>query len=164
MSEKLIMHKSDDNVVIMEGARVVGDVSFGPGCGVWFNAVLRGDAGPIVLGANTNIQDNVVVHTAPGGRVVLGDNVSVGHSAILHGCTVGDNSLIGMGAIVMDNAVVGSNCLVAAGALVPSGMVIPDGSLVMGSPAAVKRPLTQKDMHYIRANAENYARKRELYR
>ena len=164
MSEKSMMRKSDENVVIMEGARVMGDVSFGPGCGVWFNAVLRGDAGPIVLGANTNIQDNAVIHTAPGGAVKLGDNVSVGHSAILHGCTVGDNSLIGMGAIVMDNAVVGSNCLVAAGALVPSGMVIPDGSLAMGSPAAVKRPVTQADMDYIRANAENYAQNRELYR
>jgi carbonic anhydrase/acetyltransferase-like protein (isoleucine patch superfamily) len=164
MNEASVRHTTDDKVVIMSGAHVLGAVTFEAGCGVWFNAVIRGDCGLIAVGENTNIQDNAVIHTAEGGEVRLGRNVSIGHSAILHGCTVGDNSLIGMGSIVMDGAVVGNHCLVAAGAVVPSGMVIPDGSLVMGSPAVVKRALTQADKDYIRANAEEYVQKRELYR
>jgi carbonic anhydrase/acetyltransferase-like protein (isoleucine patch superfamily) len=131
---------------------------------VWHGAVIRADVAAVTLGDRTNVQDNAVLHVSAGHPVVLGEGVTVGHGAIVHGCTVGDNSLIGMGSIVMDGAVVGNHCLVAAGAVVPSGMVIPDGSLVMGSPAVVKRALTQADKDYIRANAEEYVQKRELYR
>lgn len=163
MKEASVQHTTGD-VVILDGARVVGAVTFEAGCSVWFNAVIRGDCGPISVGENTNIQDNAVLHCAEGGEVRLGRNVSVGHSAILHGCTVGDNSLIGMGSIVMDGAVVGKDCLVAAGAVVPGGMVIPDGSLVMGSPAVIRRTITEQDRDKIRANAEEYVQKREMYR
>ena len=157
------LHQSDENVVIFPGAVVAGDVSFGPGCSVWFNAVLRGDGGPISAGRGCNFQDCCVLHSDKG-PTTLGDYVSVGHGAIVHGASVGDNTIIGMGAILLDFAKIGKNCLVGAGSVVTGKMDAPDGSLVLGNPARVVRPLTQEEIAGLRRNAEHYVELKEMYR
>ncbi|HIU32571.1 MAG TPA: gamma carbonic anhydrase family protein [Candidatus Caccousia avistercoris] len=144
------------SVFLAPGAQVVGDVQAGENCSIWYNAVLRGDCAPIRLGQGTNIQDGAVLHCTTGLPTTVGDGVTVGHNAILHSCTVHSHSLIGMGAIVLDNAVVGEECLVGAGALVTPRTVVPAGSLVVGSPARVKRPLTEEEKKNLRENAEEY--------
>ncbi len=141
---------------LLPGAVVVGDVSIAAHCGIWYNAVLRGDIASISVGKGTNIQDCCVLHTDTGFPLQVGDHVTVGHGAILHGCTVGNNSLIGMGAIVLNGAVIGNNCIVAAGALVTSGTVVPDGTMIMGHPAKRTRPLTAQEMDGNRQSAEHY--------
>lgn len=163
MSQYDCLRETDENVVILPGAKVMGDVTFGPGCTVWYNAVIRGDAGPIVLGRNCNVQDNCTFHNREK-PMVLGDGVTVGHGAILHGCTIGDNTLIGMGAIVLDDAAVGKDCIVAAGAVVSPRTVIPDGSMVMGQPGRVKRPLTPEEIEGNRLAALHYAKRGEQMR
>ncbi|MGW4032045.1 gamma carbonic anhydrase family protein [Streptomyces sp. NPDC004838] len=135
---------------------VIGDVALAAGASVWYHAVLRADCGPIVIGADSNIQDNCTVHVDPGFPVTVGERVTVGHNAVLHGCTVEDDVLVGMGATVLNGARVGAGSLVAAGALVPQGMEIPPGSLVAGVPAKVKRPLTDEEREGIRTNAAMY--------
>ena len=142
---------------VADNATVRGNVTLGERSSVFFGAVLRGDRAPITIGSGTNIQDNCVVHVDYDYPVVVGQNVTVGHGAILHGCTVGDNTLIGMGAIVLNGAQVGSNCLIGAGALVTGGTVIPDGMLVLGSPAKAIRPVTEAEKADIRESAEGYA-------
>ncbi|MCI2046950.1 MAG: gamma carbonic anhydrase family protein [Faecalibacterium sp.] len=137
-------------------ATVVGEVALGEGASVWYGAVLRADTGRIGIGAGSNLQDNVVVHTGPQLDVSVGENVTVGHSAILHGCTVGDNSLIGMHATLMNGCKIGKNCVVGAGALVPEGMEVPDGTLVLGVPARVKGLITQERAAANLANAAHY--------
>ena len=132
----------DPTAFLAAGARVIGSVTIGEGSSVWYNAVLRADSAEIRIGAGSNAQDSVSVHVDPGHGVTIGDDVSIGHNAIVHGCTIGDGSLIGMGAVVLNGAVIGSECLVAGGALVLSGMEVPDGSLVAGVPAKVRRELT----------------------
>ena len=158
------LREIDENVVILPGAKVNGDVTFGPGCSVWYNAVVRGDEASIVIGENTNIQDNAVLHTSHEPPLIVGSGVTVGHSAILHGCTVGDNTLIGMGAIVLDGASVGRDCIIGAGALVTGGTVIPDGHMALGSPAKVVRPLRPEEIEHNRINAKAYATRKEHYR
>lgn len=158
------LRETDDSVVILPGAKVSGDVTLGRDCSVWYNAVIRGDAAPIVIGEGSNIQDNCVLHTAPDAPIHVGKGVTVGHSAILHGCTVGDNSLIGMGVIVLDHAEVGRDCVIGAGALVTGGARIPDGSLALGQPARVVRPLRPEEIEKNRTSAARYAQKKELYR
>ncbi|MFI9306414.1 gamma carbonic anhydrase family protein [Streptomyces triculaminicus] len=135
---------------------VLGDVTLAAGSSVWYHAVLRADCGPIVLGADSNIQDNCTVHVDPGFPVTVGERVTVGHNAVLHGCTVGDDVLIGMGATVLNGATIGTGSLVAAQALVPQGMVVPPGSLVAGVPAKVRRQLTDEEREHIRINAAMY--------
>ncbi|MFF0447270.1 gamma carbonic anhydrase family protein [Streptomyces sp. NPDC004609] len=135
---------------------VIGDVTLAPGASAWYHAVLRADCGPIVIGADSNIQDNCTVHVDPGFPVTVGERVTVGHNAVLHGCAVEDDVLIGMGATVLNGARVGTGSLVAAGALVPQGMEIPPGSLVAGVPAKVKRQLTDEEREHIRTNAVMY--------
>ena len=157
------LRQTDEDVVILPGAVVVGDVSFGPGCSVWFNAVLRGDGEPITVGAGTNIQDNAVLHSDVF-PTTLGECVPVGHGAIVHGCTVGDNTTVGMGAILLNGARVGKNCIVGAGALVTGKMDVPDGSMVLGNPAKVARPLTPEETAGLRSSAEHYMELREAYR
>lgn len=142
----------ESKVYISKNATVVGDVKLGNQVSIWYGAVLRGDSGTITVGDATNIQDNCVLHEA----VILGSGCSVGHGAILHGCTIGDNCVIGMGAIVLDGAVIGNDCLVGAGAVVTGKMNAPAGSLLLGNPAKVVKPLTQSQLDYIRADAENY--------
>lgn len=137
---------------IADNATLVGDVQLGDQVSIWYGAVLRGDSGAITVGDRTNIQDNCVLHE----KVTLGAGCSVGHGAILHGCTVGNNCTIGMGAIVLDGAVIGNNCLVGAGAVVTGKMNAPDGSLILGNPAQVVKELKPEQIEGIRNNAENY--------
>ncbi len=154
----------DPTTLIFPNAVVVGDVTLGKNCSVWYGAVIRADEEKIIIGDNTNIQDNAVLHVTPGLPLQIGSGVTVGHGAILHSCTVGDDSLIGMGAIVLDGAVIGKNCLIAAGAVVTPRTVIPDGSMVMGAPGKVKRELTAEEMEGNRLNAQFYVDLKEGYR
>ncbi len=144
------------NVYIARGAVVVGDVTLGDGASVWYNAVLRGDINRIVVGAGSNIQDNAVLHLADDFPCILGRYVTVGHSAIVHACTIGDECLIGMGAVILDGAELGEQCLVGAKALVTQHSKIPAGSLVLGAPAKVVRPLTAKERGDLKYWAEKY--------
>jgi carbonic anhydrase/acetyltransferase-like protein (isoleucine patch superfamily) len=152
----------DPTAWIADNATIRGDVTIGPDSGIWFTSVLRAGAEPIAIGARTNIQDGCVLHTDPGFPIIIGDGVSVGHRAVLHGCRIGDDSLIGMGAIVMNGAVIGQGCLVAAGALIPEGMKVPNGSLVVGAPAKVRRPATDTEANIITSNAVTYVAERPL--
>jgi carbonic anhydrase/acetyltransferase-like protein (isoleucine patch superfamily) len=146
-----------NDVFVADTAVVVGDVWLGDGASVWFGAVVRGDCFPIRIGARTNVQDNAVVHVTGGeARTVIGDDVTIGHGAIVHGCTIGDRCLVGMGSIVLDGAVIGSDSLVASGALVIPGTVIPARSVVMGRPARVTRSVTDDDLPRIHKGAGNY--------
>ena len=146
----------DGSVYVAPTAVVTGEVTLAAQCSVWHGAVVRADEAPISIGARTNIQDNAVVHVSSGQPVVMGEGVTVGHSAIVHGCTVGDNTLIGMGAIVLDGAVVGRDCIIGAGALVTKHTVIPDGSVVFGSPARVRHPMDAEAIAQNRRNAQVY--------
>lgn len=134
----------------------MGEVSIGRDASVWYNAVLRGDSARIVIGAASNVQDNASVHVDAGHPVMVGERVSIGHNAVVHGCTIGDGSLIGMGAVVLSGAVIGDGCLIAGGAVVLGGTVIPDGSLVAGVPAKVRRALSDEERAGLLANAEIY--------
>jgi carbonic anhydrase/acetyltransferase-like protein (isoleucine patch superfamily) len=145
-------------------ATVIGDVTLGEDTGIWFGAVVRGDKDRIEIGAGSNVQDNAVVHTSKGYPTRVGKEVSVGHGAILHGCTIGDRVLVGMGAIVMNGAVVGEDSIIAAGAVVTEGTVIPPGSVVMGVPAKVVKQATPEQREGIRRNAESYIALARSYR
>ena len=149
---------------IAHNATVIGTVVMHNQASVWFNAVVRGDSDIIIIGERSNIQDAAVLHADPGIPLTLGKNISVGHQAMLHGCTVGDGSLVGIGAIIMNHAVIGSGCLVAAGALIPEGKTYPDGVLVVGSPGKIVRALTQAEQDALLDNAEIYVRRSKLYR
>ncbi len=151
------------NAWVADSAQLIGNVHLGERASVWFQAVLRGDNEPIVLGEGCNVQDGCVLHTDPGMPLTLGKWVTVGHKAILHGCTVGDESLIGMGAVVLNGAVIGKHCLVGAGALVTEGKVFPDGSLIVGSPARVVRQLTPQQMQALRQSADRYIANAQRY-
>src|SRR6478735_909019 len=148
----------DPSAFVAHGARVVGAVRLAEHASVWYNAVLRADSDAITVGPGSNLQDNVSVHVDAGHPVMIGANVSVGHNAVVHGCTIGDASLIGMGATVLTGAVIGDGCLVAAGAVVLEGTVVPPGSLVAGVPAKVRRELTDEERAGLRRNAEAYLR------
>ncbi|HZP21476.1 MAG TPA: gamma carbonic anhydrase family protein [Bauldia sp.] len=137
-------------------AAVIGQVLLGEGVGIWFGAVARGDNEPIVIGANSNIQEHCVLHTDMGFPLTVGAGCTIGHRAILHGCTVGDNCLVGMGAIVLNGAVIGENSLVGAGALLPEGREIPPNSLVIGTPGRVVRQLTGDEVERNRLSARHY--------
>ena len=141
-----------------ESAQVIGDVVIGDESSVWMNAVVRGDVNTIRIGRRTNIQDGTIVHVMrePSHPTVVGDEVTVGHGAILHGCTVADRCLIGMGAILLNGSSVGADCIVAAGTLLTEGAVVPPRSLVMGSPGKVRRALTDGEVAFIRDSAANY--------
>lgn len=141
---------------VADGARLVGAVTLGDRASVWYNAVLRGDGAPITVGAASNLQDNVSVHVDAAHPVEIGEHVSVGHNAVVHGCRIGDGSLIGMGSVVLSGAVIGAGSLVAAGAVVLEGTQIPPRSLVAGVPAKVRRELTDEEVAALRANAERY--------
>jgi carbonic anhydrase/acetyltransferase-like protein (isoleucine patch superfamily) len=144
------------NVFIAKNATVIGDVALGDHSSVWYGAVLRGDINRIVVGHHTNIQDNAVLHLSDDYECILGNWVTVGHSAIVHACTIGDETLIGMGACILDGAVVGEQSLVGAKALVTQGMRIPPGSLVMGSPAKIVRVLSEKERAGLKWWAQKY--------
>jgi Carbonic anhydrases/acetyltransferases, isoleucine patch superfamily len=141
---------------IAESAELIGKVIVGADAGIWFGAVLRGDNEPITIGAGSNIQENCALHTDMGFPLTVGEGCTIGHKAILHGCTIGDNSLVGMGAIVLNGAVIGRNCLIGAGALVTEGKVIPDNSLVVGAPGKVVRTLGPETEEMLRKSAAHY--------
>lgn len=145
------------DVYIAKGAVLVGDVTLGEGSSVWYNSVLRGDINRIVVGHHTNIQDNSVIHLSDDLPCIIGNYVTVGHSAILHACTIGDETLIGMGATILDGAVIGSQCIIGANALVTQGTQIPDGSMVLGCPAKVVKALTPEQRASLKPRAEEYA-------
>ncbi|QBX36947.1 gamma carbonic anhydrase family protein [Brevundimonas sp. S30B] len=148
---------------IAPGATVLGDVTMKPGASVWFGAVVRGDNDPIVIGRDTNIQDGSVLHSDPGQPLIIGDGVTVGHKAMLHSCTIGDNSLIGIGAVILGRAVIGRDCIIGANALITEGKVIPDGSLVMGQPGKVVKTLEPGQIEALRVSAEHYVQNWKRY-
>lgn len=150
----------DESVLLAEGARVAGDVTLGKEVNIWYNAVLRGDDGAIVVGDETNIQDCAVLHE----ETTVGRGCTIGHGAIVHGCTVGDNTLVGMGAVILNGARIGSNCIVGAGALVTGKMDAPDGVMILGSPAKVVRPLTEAEIESNRVSARGYLEAARRYR
>jgi len=144
---------------VFDNATVIGLVTLEDGVNVWPYATLRGDNEPIVVRAGSNVQENCVLHTDPGCPLVVERNVTIGHQAVLHGCTIGEGSLVGIQAVVLNRAVIGRNCLIGAGALVTEGKVIPDGSLVIGSPAKVLRPLTADEIDGMHRNTHGYVRR-----
>lgn len=144
------------DVFVADGARVIGAVALEAGSSVWYNAVLRADSSSITIGAGSNVQDNVSVHVDSGHPTVIGRDVSIGHNAVVHGCRIGDGSLVGMGALVLSGAVIGSGCLIAGGAVVLGGTEIPDGSLVAGVPARVRRALSEDEKAGLIGNARSY--------
>lgn len=146
----------DDSAWIAPNATVIGRVRLGEQVGIWYSAVLRGDLEDIEIGARTNIQDGCVLHADPGFPLTVGTGVSVGHNAILHGCTVGDDVLVGMGATVLNGAVIGAGSLIAANALIPENAQIPPGSLVAGVPGKIRRELGEAELDRIRLNAAVY--------
>ena len=152
------------NCYIAPGARVIGNVTLAEEVGIWFNAVLRGDNEPIVIGPGSNVQDGCVLHTDPGFPMTLGANVTVGHSAVLHGCTIGEGTLIGMGAVVLNGARIGKGCLIGANALITEGKEIPDYSMAVGQPAKVIRPIDEALAAELRRAADVYKRRQQQYR
>ncbi|MBT8493467.1 MAG: gamma carbonic anhydrase family protein [Deltaproteobacteria bacterium] len=156
--------KLGDEVFVADTARVIGDVVVGDRSSLWFGVVARGDVFHIRIGDDTNIQDHSVLHVTSGQHpTLIGNRVTVGHRALLHGCTIADESLVGMGAIVMDEAVVGAHCIIGAGALVTPGMVIPEGHLALGSPAKVVRRLRGGEIEHIKRSAEHYVSLAQAY-
>lgn len=141
---------------IAPNAAVIGDVTLHENASVWFSCTLRGDADSIEIGAGSNIQDGTVIHADPGFPTVVGEQVTVGHNAMLHGCTIGDGSLVGINAVVLNGAVIGKGCLIGANALVTEGMQIPDGSLVLGSPAKIRSQLSPEQQLALMHNADHY--------
>ncbi len=154
----------DPTAWVAPGAQVMGRVMLGAGASVWFGAVLRGDNEPITVGAGTNIQENSVLHTDWGFPLTIGANCTVGHRAMLHGCVIGEGTLIGMGAIVLNGAVIGRGCLIGAGSLITEGKVIPDRSLVMGAPGRVVRELDTEAQARLMASAVGYAKNAVRFR
>lgn len=153
-----------EDYFVAPGACVIGTVRFGKHASVWFNCVLRGDSDWINLGESTNIQDGSIIHVDAGEPVTLGERVSVGHRALLHGCTVGDSTLIANGAMVLDRARIGRHCIIAAGALVPPDKVIPEGSVVMGVPGKIVRQVDAEDIARINHTAQHYVERIEIYK
>ncbi len=149
---------------VAPGARVMGNVRLRIGTSVWFNAVIRGDNELIEIGENSNIQDGTIMHTDPGKPLTIGAGCTIGHQAILHGCTIGENSLIGMGATILNGAVIGPNCLVGANALVTEGKTFPEGSLIVGSPAKAVRELNAGAIQGLKASALHYREKMKQFR
>lgn len=146
-----------DRYWIAPGAQVMGNVELSEDVGIWFGAVLRGDNEWITIGAGTNVQENTVIHTDWGFPTTIGENCTIGHSAIIHGCTIGNNSLVGMGATILNGAKIGNNCLVGANALVTEGKEFPDNSLIVGSPAKAIRTLDAATVEKLKLSALNYA-------
>ena len=151
-----IMPEIDESVFVAESADIIGDVKIGKNSSIWYNTALRGDEHAIRIGENTNIQDGTVIHVGWDVDTAIGDNVTVGHNALVHGCKIGNNSLVGMGAIVLNGAEIGEYCMIAAGALVTQNKKFPDGVLIMGSPAKVVRELTDEEKQSLIKSADDY--------
>ena len=163
LGESRVVSKND-KFYVAPGAIVVGSVSLGENVGIWFNAVIRGDDDHIEIGDSSNIQDGAVLHTDKGFKLTVGPNVTVGHLAMLHGCTIGEGTTVGIKAVVLNGAVVGKNCLIGANALITERSVIPDGSLVVGSPGKVVRPLKEQEIANMHKNTQHYVARLGQYR
>ena len=155
---KLNNVKLDPECYIAKNCTLLGDVKVGKHSSVFPGAVMRGDREPIVVGENSNVQENCVLHVDHGFPCTIGNNVTIGHNAIVHCATIGDNTIIGMGSTVLDGAVIGKECVIGAGAVVPKGMIVPDGSLVLGVPAKVKGPISEEQRAYNQVSADDYQR------
>jgi carbonic anhydrase/acetyltransferase-like protein (isoleucine patch superfamily) len=153
-----------DDYWIAPNASVIGKVTLEAGTSIWFGAVLRGDNDPIVIGEGSNVQENSVLHTDEGCPLTVGKNVTIGHMAMLHGCTVGDNSLIGIGAVILNNAKIGKNCIVGAKALITEGTEIPDNSLVVGAPGKVIRKVSDAVVADLLHSAKHYVERSRLFK
>ena len=153
-----------ESAYVTNEATVIGKVTLGERTSVWPGATIRGDNEPIRIGNDVNIQDGAVLHVDPGCPLTLGDFVSIGHQAMLHGCTVGEGSLIGIQAVIMNKAVIGKDCLVGAGAIITEGKVFPDRTLILGAPAKVVRELSDKDVAFLRENAGYYVERQQMYK
>ncbi len=153
----------DPTAWVAPTAAVMGNVTLAKNSSVWFGAVLRGDNENILIGPRSNVQDNSVLHTDPGFPLVIGEGVIIGHQVMLHGCTIGDNSLIGIGATVLNGVKIGKNCLIGAHALITEGKVIPDNSMVIGSPGKVVKTLTENQISMLKMNAEVYVKNAERF-
>ena len=153
-----------DSAWVAPTADVIGNVTIGADSSVWYHATIRSEGEAITIGSQTNIQDNCVLHVHAGYPVTIGDRVTVGHSAIVHGCSVGDETLIGMGAIILNGAKIGKHCIVGAGALVTQNTEIPDGVMVLGSPARIVRALSEQERAGILVNAEEYVQEAHAYK
>ena len=153
-----------ESAYVSPGANIIGQATLAEGASVWFGTTIRADNTTIHIGKRSNVQENSVLHVDPGHPLVIGDDVTIGHQAMLHGCTIGDGSLIGIQAVVLNGAKIGKGCLVGAGALVTEGKEFPDGVLIIGSPAKVARELTEKDIKRLRMSADNYAQRASEYR
>ena len=148
---------------VAPSADLIGDVRLGHGVGIWFGAVIRADNTAILIGDRSNVQEGATLHSDPGAPLVVGSGCTIGHHAILHGCTIGDNVLVGMGAIVLNHAMIGDNCLIGAGALVTEGKSFPPGSLIVGAPARVARALTAEQIAGLRLSADSYVGRQRQY-
>lgn len=155
--------KKGANVFVADNAKVIGDVILEDESSVWFGVTIRGDNDTITIGKQSNVQDGSVLHTDPGVKLTLGQGVTVGHQAMLHGCDIGDYSLIGIQAVVLNGAKIGKHCIIGANALVPENMVIPDGSLVVGSPAVIKRELNDMQKKMLEGSAAHYVHNAKRY-
>lgn len=153
-----------ESAFIASSAEIIGDVEVGESSSVWFNAVVRGDMGSIRIGSRTSIQDNVVIHTDPSQRADIGDNVTVGHGAVIHGCTIDNNVIVGMNATVLNGAYIGKNSIVGANALVPEGKQFPENSIIIGVPSRVKREASDEDRVKIAENAAEYVELAKEYK
>lgn len=151
--KKTKIHK---DAFVAESSDVIGDVEIGRGSSSWYGTVIRGDMSYVRIGEFTNIQDNATVHVDTDTPCIIGDYVTIGHNAIVHGCEIGDNTLIGMGSIILNNAKIGDNCIIGAGTLITEGTIIPDNSLVIGSPGKPRRNVTQEEIKIVRENAIRY--------
>lgn len=149
---------------IAPDATIIGRVTLGADAGIWFGAVLRGDNEPIIVGRGSNVQELCVMHTDPGSPLSIGENCTIGHRAILHGCTIGDNSLVGMGAVILNGARIGKNCLVGANALITEGKEFPDNCLIVGSPAKMVRELDAAAIEGLKASAQHYVANGRTFR
>ena len=154
----------DSTAWVADNAQVMGQVEMGPHTSVWFSSVVRGDSAKITIGEGTNIQDGSVLHADVGVPLTIGKHVTVGHMVQLHGCTIGDESLIGIGAVVLNHAKIGKNCLVGAGSLVTEGKEFPDGSMILGSPAKVVRQLTPEQIEGLRRSAQGYMKNAQRFK
>ena len=159
----MIKPKIESTAFIARGAAIYGNVTLMKEANVWYNATIRSLDDAIIIGEGTNVQDNAVIHTDKGYQVTIGSFVTIGHSAVIHGCSIGNNSLIGMGAIILNGAKIGNNCIIGAGSLITKNTIIPDNSLVLGSPAKIIRQLTEEEIQGNIDNAKLYVEERLIY-